>query len=360
MNVDFLIVGSGLAGIHFAFQCHLNNKSFVVIDDHSSSSSRVAAGLYNPVILKRFTHAWHADEQLQIFDQVYGKLEDFLQTNIDFKLPLYRKFASIEEQNLWFEASDQPKLSPYLNTQFIYDVFNGIKSPFGFGTVNQTGFVNTNLLLDAFHQYLRMQNLLIEDVFDYDKINFIDNFQIEYNNISCHHIVYAEGYGLLSNPFFNLLPLDGSKGEVLVIECKELQLNVIVKSGIFIIPLGNHLFKVGATYHWSDKNSQPTESGRRELLEQLDAILTFEYRVVSHSAGIRPTVRDRKPLLGTHPLFSNFHVLNGLGTRGVMLAPYLAKMLFDFIENDIPLHKDVTIERFKKIDWKKSTGHLYF
>jgi glycine/D-amino acid oxidase-like deaminating enzyme len=179
MEVDYLIVGSGLAGIHFAFQCHINNKSFVVVDNHSSSSSRVAAGLYNPVILKRFTHAWHADEQLQLFDIIYGDLEDFLQTKVDFKLPLFRRFASIEEQNLWFEASDQPKLSPYLNTNFMHDTFNGIKSPFGYGIVNRTGYVNTNLLLEAFHQYLRMQNLLIEDTFNYDKIHLNDDFQIE-------------------------------------------------------------------------------------------------------------------------------------------------------------------------------------
>lgn len=55
MEVDYIIVGCGLAGIAFCEQLRQNNKSFVVFDNSSQHSSTVAAGLYNPVILKRFT-----------------------------------------------------------------------------------------------------------------------------------------------------------------------------------------------------------------------------------------------------------------------------------------------------------------
>jgi glycine/D-amino acid oxidase-like deaminating enzyme len=44
-------------------------------------------------------------------------------------------------------------------------------------------------------------------------------------------------------------------------------------------------------------------------------------------------------------------VLNGLGTRGVMLAPAMAKALFENIENQIPLEKEIDIKRFKKVSW---------
>jgi glycine/D-amino acid oxidase-like deaminating enzyme len=46
---------------------------------------------------------------------------------------------------------------------------------------------------------------------------------------------------------------------------------------------------------------------------------------MEHFAGVRPTVKDRRPLVGTHAEYSAIHILNGLGTRGVMLGPSMAK-----------------------------------
>mgnify|MGYP006200208843 CR=1 FL=1 len=56
-------------------------------------------------------------------------------------------------------------------------------------------------------------------------------------------------------------------------------------------------------------------------------------------------------MIGTHPKFKNLHVLNGLGTRGVMLAPAMAKALFEHIEYQMPLPKEIDIKRFKKVNW---------
>ena len=53
--VDYIIVGCGLAGISFAEQALNNNNTIVVFDNDSQKSSRIAGGLYNPVILKRFS-----------------------------------------------------------------------------------------------------------------------------------------------------------------------------------------------------------------------------------------------------------------------------------------------------------------
>ena len=138
---------------------------------------------------------------------------------------------------------------------------------------------------------------------------------------------------------------------LLIIKSKELKLDVILKSSVFIIPLGNDLFKVGATYNWEDKTATPTLEGKNELLSDLKSLLTADFEVIEHLAGVRPTVKDRRLMLGTHPKHPKLHVLNGLGTRGVMLAPDMAKMLFENIEYQIPLDKEIDIKRFKKISW---------
>jgi glycine/D-amino acid oxidase-like deaminating enzyme len=344
--LDYIIVGSGLAGIAFSEIALQNNKTILVVNNQSQNSSRIAGGLYNPVILKRFSEVWQASEQLELLYNFYANLEKKLQIKLDYKLPLLRKFYSVEEQNNWFTASDKPNLSKFLSTNLITKKWNSISSPFNFGEVLYSGYVDTNLLVDSYKQFLINQNAYLEDTFDYSGLVIEKEF-ISYQNIKAKHIVFAEGFGMLLNPFFNKLPLDGTKGELLLIKALNLNLDVIMKSSIFVLPIGNDLYKVGATYNWEDKTNIPTEAAKKELIDNLKELITCDFEVIEHYAGVRPTVKDRRPLVGTHPVHKNLHVLNGLGTRGVMLAPAMAKNLYNHIENQIPLDKNIDILRIK-------------
>lgn len=344
---DYIIVGSGLAGISFAEIALRNNKSILVISDNSQNSSRVAGGLYNPVILKRFSEVWKAEEQLVLMEDFYNHIEAKLKAKFNFKLPILRKFFSIEEQNNWFAASDKPLLAPFLSTNLIFTKYFGIDSPFDYGEVLHTGYVDTSLLLDKYKEYLLENDLLLQESFDYSKLIINDN-SVQYKECQAKNVIFAEGFGLHANPFFQELPLDGTKGELLIIKAPELDLDVIVNTSVFILPLGDHLYKVGATYNWKDKTDLPTEEGKTELVERIKEIINCDFEIVFHFGGVRPTVRDRRPIIGTHDKYQSLHLLNGLGTRGVMLGPAMAKDLFDFIENKKPLDPTIDIQRFYK------------
>ena len=348
--LDYIIVGSGLAGIAFAETLLQNHKTFVVFDNHSQNSSVIAGGLYNPVILKRFSEVWKSQEQIDIVNHFYARLEAQLSVTIDFKIPIYRKLYTVAEQNDWFVASDKPNLAPFLSTTINYSQFNGIDSPFGFGEVLQSGYVDTAVLLKIYHQFLFAKGLLVFETFAYDEMEVCSE-EIVYQGQSFKKVIFAEGFGLHSNPYFSKLPLDGTKGELLIIKAPDLDLNVILKSSVFILPLGNHLFKVGATYNWDDKTPTPTAEGKKELLEKLHDLVHCDFEVVEHLAGVRPTVKDRRPMIGTHPKYTNLHILNGLGTRGVMLAPAMAKDLYEHLELGKPIDPAVDIKRYKKINW---------
>lgn len=345
--LDYLIVGSGLAGISFAEVALKNNKTILLLDNKSQNSSRVAGGLYNPVILKRFSEVWNAQDQLVLMNDFYNEIENKLKKQFNFKMPVLRKFFSIEEQNNWFAASDKKNLAPFLSTKLISKKYDSIDSPYDYGEVLHTGYVDTALLLDTYKAYLIENNLLLEESFHSSYIEFLDS-GIQYKNIQARHIIFAEGFGMHNNPFFNYLPLDGTKGELFIIKAPGLNLDVIVNTSVFILPLGNDLFKVGATYNWQDKSAEPTVEGKTELLERIKEIITCDFEIVKHFAGIRPTVSDRRPLLGTHEVYKSIHILNGLGTRGVMLGPAMAKALYDHIENNIPLDREADIKRFHK------------
>ena len=345
--IDYIIVGSGLAGIAFAETAMNHHKSIIVFDNDSQNSSKIAAGLYNPVILKRFSEVFDAKYQMELLDVFYKTIEDKLSIVCDNKLPIYRKFFSIEEQNNWFAASDKPNLAPFLSAKIINKKYDGIDSPFGYGEVLHTGYVDTTVLLDNYKKHLLNENQYRKETFNYSKITFQEDC-VQYEDISAKHIVFAEGFGMHANPFFNYLPLDGTKGELLIIKAPQLNLDVIVNTSVFILPLGNDLFKIGATYNWEDKTNTPTEEGKQELLARIREIITCDFEIISHFAGVRPTVKDRKPMIGTHKNHNRLHILNGLGTRGVMLAPAMAKDLFDNIENAKPLERSIDICRFEK------------
>lgn len=344
--IDYLIIGSGLAGISFSEMALQHNKSILVLDNYSQNSSRIAGGLYNPVILKRFSEVWCAQEQLFLMENFYSNIEEKLKTQFDFKKPILRKFFSIEEQNNWFAASDKEALAPFLSTKIITTKFSGIDSPNNYGEVLHTGYVDTALLLDKYRSYLKENNLFLKESFDYDSL-IINNDAIQYRGISARHIIFAEGFGMHANPFFNNLPLDGTKGELFIIKAPLLKLDVIINTSVFILPLGGDLFKVGATYNWKDKTDLPTEEGKQELIARIKEIITCDFEIVEHFAGVRPTVKDRRPLVGTHSVYNSLHILNGLGTRGVMLGPAMAKALFENIEEGIPLDPAININRFK-------------
>jgi len=345
MKVDYIVVGSGLAGILFCEVLRKYNKSFVIIDDNSQKSSVVAGGLYNPVILKRFSSVWKSKEQLEIALPIYKALEYYLNVKLDYKIPVYRLFNSVEEQNNWFNACDNPKLSMYLKPELNKYQNKSVNANYGFGEVLNTGRIDTNTMIVEFKSKLLNENRLLETSFDYEKL-IISKKDINYNEINATQIVFAEGFGLKQNPFFNYLPLNGTKGELLIIHAPDLNIDFVLKSSVFLIPLGEDQYTVGATYEFSDKTNTVTQSAREELITKLESFINCKYTVINQVAAIRPTVKDRRPLVGQHPKYKNLYVLNGLGTRGVMIAPYVAKKLFQYIENGKPLDSEIDINRF--------------
>lgn len=344
-KVDYIVVGCGLAGIAFCEQLRKHNKSFLVFDDRSQQSSLVAAGMYNPVILKRFSEVWMAERQLQLAKPFYKDLERLLHTKIDYEFGLLRRFSSIEEQNLWFTAMDKPTLEPFLSGNIVKNSNPAIDAPFGFGEVLQAGRIDTNTLIDQYLKYIDGQKLMKSRPFNHDSLKIHESY-VEYENIQASNMVFCEGFGMKKNPYFNQLPLNGTKGEVLTIEAPELKIDFAIKSSVFIIPEGNNLYSVGATYNWDDKTNSVTEDAKIELTDKLKTFLKCDFKIVDQVAGIRPTVKDRRPLVGTHSNYRNIHIMNGLGTRGVMIAPYISEELFNYVEFGKPLNPEIDINRF--------------
>ena len=343
--LEYLIVGSGLAGISFSETLERNGKSYKVISDHSQTASIVAGGLVNPVTLKRFTLAWRAQEQLALAKSFYKSLEKKLDVALYYPLPILRRFVSVEEQNQWFEQSDRDELKAYLSDDIQNNTNGFIDAPLGFGMVKNTARVDTREVVGRYSKYLLEKELLVEEQFDFGAFRMKEN-HIEYKTIKARQIVFAEGFGLKENPYFNYLPLNGNKGEYVFVKAPQLKLNSAIKSTFFCIPEGDDIYRIGANYDRNDMTNSPTGPTKKELLKKWVQIFKCPYDIVDHVAGIRPTVIDRKPLVGRHPKLKNLYVLNGFGSRGVMIAPYASNQLCRYIEKKEALPAEMDVERF--------------
>lgn len=346
MKVDYIIVGLGLAGLAFAEELIQAKKTFLVFEDASQTSSLVAGGVYNPVVLRKFTAVWKAAEQLDLAIPFYERLEQKLNIKFDEKFVIKRAFKSIQEQNNWFAASDNLVLKRFLNPAIENKKVPGVIGDFGFGIVNETGRIDTLKLVKAYRNFLMHEKCIRFEKFEHLKLK-VSTEKITYEEIECKQIVFCEGFGIKGNPFFKDLPLEEAKGELLTIHAPELNIDFLLKSALFLIPLGDNRYKVGATFNHIDKTATPSEKGKLELVDKLKKVINVPYDIIDQTAGIRPTTNDRRPFIGQHKVHSRLSVLNGLGTRGVMLAPTMARSLFNSIEKDIALDLEIDIKRFQ-------------
>jgi glycine/D-amino acid oxidase-like deaminating enzyme len=349
-KVNYIIVGQGLAGTILAHTLAMKGHSIMIIDDERlSSASKVAAGLYNPVVFKRLVKSWLADDLLPCMDKFYPALEKLLGTEFYFKKQIIKPFAEEQEKVLWLKKTEE-EIGKYLSKTILYDDLNGVLyNPLGASEVLHTGNLDTKVFLTASREYFRKCDSIKEEEFDYDQLKISEN-SVVYKSIIAEKIIFCEGHKATENPFFSWLPFKLTKGELITIKLGEghfIPSELVINKAVFILPLGNNTYKVGATYEWADLSETITEKGKQDLIEKLEKVIKVPFEVIDHQVGIRPTVNDRRPLVGLHPQHPALGVFNGMGTKGVMLAPYFAEQFVAFLGKQSVLHPEVDIARFK-------------
>lgn len=348
-NLDYIIVGQGLAGSVLAFKLIEQGKKVLVVDEEKEfTSSKVAAGMCNPIVFKRLTKSWMIDDVLENAKTFYYHQEKLLNDQFYFDIPIYKLFGDENEQQFWKQKSNEPQLFDWLNPKIEYPFDKEqIQFPFGAAHVLKSGFLQTAKWLAAFKTFLEEEDSFINSTFNHIHIKFNDD-GVEWNDYSAKQIIFCEGYQTKNNPYFNWLPFKLTKGEVLTVKFQNLKLEAAINKGVFVLPYGEN-YKLGSTYNWSDLDEETTEGAKELLLKKAKAFINDEIEVIEHKAGVRPTVSDRRPLLGVHPKNEQLVVFNGLGTKGVMLAPYFADKLVSLLLNNEPLPEEVNISRF----WNK-------
>jgi len=346
MKVDYLIVGQGLAGSLLAFELLRAKHSVFVIDNpNETKASNVAAGVVNPIVFRRMTKSWLIDELYPQLLRSYSELENLLKTKLFYPMPV-KKVMGDGESDFWQKKFTENELQAYISQNITAPDSPFVNAAHGIGTVHASGRVDLKLLVEKIKDHLTQTSSVRAEVFDFDDMQ-LSGSGVTYRSISARKVIFCEGHSVSKNPYFSDIQFKHTKGEVLRIRTKNYDKNVVLNKAMFLMPEGEQLYRLGATYDWNDLSPQTTTKARRELEARLEAVFTDQCRVVDQQAGIRPTTHDRRPVVGLHPAHPQVGIFNGLGSKGAMLGPYFARQLARFLCGEAEtIHPEVHIKRY--------------
>ncbi len=345
MQVDYLIAGQGLAGSWLAWFLMQHGKRVLVADARSGAhSSRVAAGIINPVTGKKMVLTWLADELFPFAHSIYPQLERFFDKRFFFPLPVVRVFNSAKQANDWSVKAADPEAAPFIDEDFRPDI-GQLNAPHGHAVFRYGGWLDTEIFLDEMRSYLEKSEALTTQNIAYDDLD-LRKEDVRWKDVEARHVIFCEGWRVKENPWFRHLEIYPNKGEVLTIHCPGLNQQAILNKGVFLLPLGNGLFRAGSTYEWDRFDLDTTEEGRTFITKKIKSLVRLPFEVTDQQAGLRPATQDRRPFIGTHPEESRLHIFNGLGTKGVTLAPYFARQMAAYLVFGSELHPEVAVGRY--------------
>ncbi len=342
-NVDYIIVGDGYAALFFAHQLIKTGKSFVVFSEKRKSASQISAGIINPVVLKKFTTFWKAQEQIDFLKQTLEEIKRYTGKNYLINAPIHRIFHDEKEKELWLKKSENGELKNFLDRKF--DPLETIKNDFQTGKVNQSARLDVSGFFTGLFSFLQKDRRLVHEKFNYSDLDLSGQC---YQNFKYQNIVFCEGMGVKQNPFFSEIPVNANKGHHIRVNLSQpIPENLTIKKKHFLFPLTESTYFYGGTYDREQLHDEIDQSAVEQLKNGLKEFYPYEFSVQEVNFGFRPTVKDRRPIIGQHPVYNDLYVFNGLGARGILNGCYFSKSLFDYIENKIHLPEEVSLERFK-------------
>lgn len=323
---DYLIIGQGLAGTILSYKLIKTGHTVFVLSNYDSTcASYIAAGLFSPITGQRIAKIEHAHETLEQMYSTYYELESILG-------------VTFLHQMLYVKCAVDDKLAYYMHKRLHDPAYSNLITPTKYLinnktvdaiSINNTGYIDTHFLLDAYRAYLQTLCAYRQESFDQQELLVTPDI-VTYKNIKAKHIIFCNGLTASDNSFFNHLRFNPTKGEILTIGMNK-PMDYILSGNVFLLPLGNNLFHVGATYERNYQTDTPSQEGLAWLQSELAKIIDTPYRIVAHKAGIRPTTFGHKPFVGWHETHKNVGVFSGFGSRGVSTIPYYAQQFTKLI-----------------------------
>ncbi len=336
-----LIVGGGLAGTALGWILHEHGVPFLIVDPNEAGTcSKIAAGLVTPITGKRVKPSWRVEELLPVALALYRRVEKLLGAEFYHERPLVRLFKEPREVEWWRGRASEAGLEQWVDATAPLVDPALVHSEFGGFIQRQAGWLDTAAYLEA-------SRLFFENIGAWRQ-GIIAEVDVEASNqrISWHgkdfsHVVFCRGAEQRTGSrYFSWLKFDCARGVIAALKI-DLPETRIINRGCWLLPHRAGYWRAGSTYEFD--LTTPMEISIADLQGKLSRLLRIPFEIGETQAGIRPIIKHRQLVLGRHPTHPRVCVFNGLGSKGVLRAPFFAKMLAEHLLDDKALEPVVDV-----------------
>ncbi|MEY4569741.1 MAG: hypothetical protein RLZZ398_1180 [Verrucomicrobiota bacterium] len=323
---QWTIAGQGLAGTCLAWALWKRGAEFMLVDRGAGGSSRVAAGMVNPLTGKNFEPSWRIAEFLPEALEFYAGVEKRIGQQVWYSFPVLRLAGSDKEWRKMVSKLDAPDVAPW--------VAGEVAAPDGWlgaVAVRGGGRLDTRAFMDGSRGF-------------FEKLGCYRKGEVSLAG-NDENVIWCEGAaGLLAG---RCGAHRCAKGEILTLRAEGWDESCIrIGAGGWLVPQGGGVFKVGSTYEWDELDELPTDRGRARVEEIASRLGGEVFEVIGHEAGVRPILRRSQPLIG--PLDGGGWMFNALGSKGSLYAPGMAGRLARWLVDGIEPEPEVDFRVFRE------------
>ncbi len=331
MNKPIVIVGGGIAGCTLAWQLHARGQHFDIYDSNEpATSSRIAAGIINPITGPRLALSWRFVEFWREATAFYRYVETDTDSTLFYPKPLVRLFDSERQARLWEDRRTRQEYQSCL-CEASTPIPNTIDNTFGSFETHLAGHLNVARFIEITQNY------------------FADCWHAQRVTAPLPDAlnVFCDGVAMTASDRFPGIPFRPAKGEILTLAVSDLPADAIFnRGGVWLFPVGERIFRAGATYDWDARDTKTTTQAREYIVGRLKRWLRVPFEVIDHQAAVRPIVQGGRPICGLHPNQRHIGIMNGLGSKGVLMAPTVARALAQHITDGSALDAELDVGRF--------------
>ena len=314
------------------------------------TSSKVAAGLVTPITGSRAAASWRWNEFYPVANQFYRQVERTVGAAFWHVEPALRVIHNPAERELFagkWIGKNRDADAVSIGAEWISGPnTSGLIAPYGMCSLKPAARLNTLAYLAETQRYFEANGSFYRFDLQCDSDIVFEPLSTEYSvNIAALQlegkwIVFCQGIAARENRFFADLPLHPARGDILLVKSPGVACDRVIHHDAWAVPMGEQHYLVGATYDrvsLQDPAEPSDEKGSRfrdELMQRWESLTegTFQggqHTVLEQRWAVRPASYDRHPLIGPHDTHANAFCLNGLGSKGTLMAPRLAEMALD-------------------------------
>jgi len=340
MTQHFLIIGGGLAGTSLAWQLHERGLPFMIVDrDEPLKSSKIAAGLVTPITGMRLNLSWRYSELYPEALTFYRDKEARLSTRFYHELPIVQLLPHEKAVAQWRKRDDHAGIQSYVDAAAELRLVDErhFFNPRGGFIQKHGGWLDTAAYLQASQRYF-------ESIGCWQRGEFTEAGTITWNGRTYTHAVFCIGWEAARHPWFDWVPFRSARGTVLQVATDTGGEKRIVSNGCWLLPRGNGSLRAGPTYELDfDQPHVPAPEVIAGLEVRLQGLLKSRYEIIGSQTGVRPIITRKEALIGRHPARPQVAFINGLGSKGVLRSPWIARQLVEHLLEGKPVESELDL-----------------